>query len=90
MKTEKIGPSSLSKFVFYVTANLPGRLRDRPQNVKFSIFCRFGRDKTTKIVKLTQIFYDSVIFLHNIPVKINVPPEPSRASTLQITSLIRA
>ena len=38
MKTEKIGPPSLSKFVFYVTANLPGRLRDIQQNVKISIF----------------------------------------------------
>ena len=56
MKTEKIGPPSLSKFVFYVTANLPGRLRDIQQNVKISIFCHFGRDKIPKMDKMTPFF----------------------------------
>ena len=61
MKTEKIGPPSLSKFVFYVTANLPGRLRDIQQNVKISIFCHFGRDKIPKMDKMTPflIAYDT-------------------------------
>jgi len=55
MKTEKIGPPSLSKFVFYVTANLPGSLRDIQQNVKISNFCHFVGAQITKIAKMTQI-----------------------------------
>ena len=56
IKTKKIGTFALSNFVFYVTANLLGRLRDFHLFFKIPIFGHFGGAKITKIIKIAQCF----------------------------------
>ena len=56
LKTKNIGTSALSNFVFYVTANLPCRLRDFHPCFKIPVFGHFGWATITKITKITQFF----------------------------------